>query len=139
MEGYCGMEQPSRVDKYGSLIIDFITNILIITLIFMNSQSNLVKFIAILIPLVYYPILHTIFSRSIGDIVFSLKIVDQRGNKIGYRLALERFICVIKYSFFILLFTNILFLFFFSRTGTDIREVSTDFEGESKTYLVKAD
>lgn len=132
------MEQPSRVDRYGSLIVDFINNILIITLLLMNSPSYLVKFIAIFIPVVYYPILHTLWSRSIGDIVFKLKVVDQQGNKIGFRLALNRFSCVFKYSILILLFTNLLFIIFFSGTGKEIREVSFDYEGESKTYLVKA-
>lgn len=125
------------MERNGSLIIDLITNILIITLIFINTSSNLVKFIAVLIPVVYYPVLHTIFSRSVGDIVFGLKIVDPQGNVIGFRSALKRYFCVFKYSAFILMFTNLLFLLFFFRTGNDIREVSTDFEGESKTYLVK--
>ena len=138
MEGSCVMEQPSRADRYGSLMVDFIT-ILIITILLMNSPSYLVKFIAIFIPLVYFPILHTLWSRSIGDIVFKLKVVDQQGNKIGFRLALNRFSCVFKYSIFAALFTNLLFMFLMLVSGTikDIREVSFDYEGESETYLVK--
>ena len=131
------MEQPSRVDRYKSLTIDFII-ILEITILLMHSPSYLVKFVAILIPLVYFPILHTLLSRSIGDIVFNLKIVDQQGNKIGFRLALNRFLGVFKCSVFALLLTNLLFLFYFlsSRTFKDIPEV-LDYEEESKTYLAK--
>lgn len=132
------MGQPSRVDKNGSLIIDLITNGLIIIVLFMNSQSSLIRFIAIFIPVIYYPCLHTLFSRSIGDIIFNLKVVDQQGNKIGFRLALKRFFCVLKYSIFVLLFTNLLFLIFFSNTDKDIGKAAFDFEEECKTYLVKA-
>lgn len=62
------MEQPSMVDRYKSLMVDFII-ILEITILLMHSPSYLIKFIAIFIPLVYFPILHTLLSRSIGDIV----------------------------------------------------------------------
>lgn len=133
------MEQPSRADRYGSLMVDLI-NILIIIILLMSSPSYLVKFTAIFIPVVYFPLLHTLLSRTIGDIVFKLKVVDQQGNKIGFRLALNRLSCVFKYSIFAALFTNLLFMFImlFSGTVKDIREVSFDYEGESETYLVKA-
>lgn len=132
------MEQPSMVDRYKSLMVDFII-ILEITILLMHSPSYLVKFIAIFIPLVYFPILHTLLSRSIGDIVSKLKVVDQQGNKIGFWLALNRFFWVFKYSIFALLFSNLLFMFFILFPGTlkNITEVSFDYEGESKTYLVK--
>lgn len=138
MEGRDVMEQPSRVDRYGSLVIDLITNALMIIFFFMYPPFSLVKYIAIFIPVVYYPILHIICSRSIGDIVFGLKIVDQHGNRISYKLALDRFFCVLKYSCLLLIFTNLLFISFFLRTGRDIRDFSLDFQRESKTYLVKA-
>lgn len=64
------MEQSSRVDRYNSLVIDFII-ILEITILLMHSPSYLVKFVAILTPLIYFPILHTLLSRSLGDIVFN--------------------------------------------------------------------
>lgn len=131
------MEQPSRVDRNKSLVIDFII-IAEITILLMHSPSYLIKFVAILTPLVYFPLLHTLLSRSIGDIVFKLKVVDQQGNKIGFRLALTRFLGVFKFSVFALLLTNLLFLFYFlsSRTFKDIPEV-LDYEEESKTYLAK--
>ena len=93
------------------------------------SPSYLVKFTAIFVPVVYFPILHTLWSRTIGDIVFKLKVVDQQGNNIGFRLALNRFSCVFKYSIFAALFTNLLFMFLMLVSGTvkDIREVSFDF------------
>ena len=133
------MEQPSMAERYGSLVVDFVT-ILIIMVLLVTSSSYLVKFLALFIPVIYFPVLHTLLSRSIGDLVFKLKIVDQQGDKIGLRLALDRFKCVFKYSIFSMLFTNLLFLFFmfFSGTVKDIREVSFDYEGESQTYLVKA-
>lgn len=132
------MEQPSMVDRYKSLMVDFII-ILEITILLMHSPSYLVKFIAIFIPLVYFPILHTLLSRSIGDIVSKLKVVYQQGNKIGFWLALNRFFWVFKCSIFALLFSNLLFMFFILFPGTlkNITEVSFDYEGESKTYLVK--
>lgn len=132
------MTQPSRIEKSGALIIDLISNVFIVTAIFINSQSSLIRFIAIFIPIIYYPCLHTLFSRSIGDTVFNLKVVDRQGKKIGLELALKRFSCVLKYSLFILLLTNILFVICFSRTTKDIREISYNFEDESKTYLIKA-
>ncbi len=131
------MEQPSRLDRYKSLTIDFII-IFEITILLMHSPSYMIKFVAILIPLVYFLILHTLLSRSIGDIVFKLKIVDQQGNKIGFRLALKRFLGVLKFSIFALLLTNLLFLFYFlsSRRFKDIPQV-LDYEEESQTYLAK--
>lgn len=131
------MEQPSRIDRNGSLIIDFITAALMIILLLNTSRSYLAIIIAILIPVIYYPCFHTLFSRSIGDMVFNLKVVDQGGHKIGFRLALKRFFCVLKYSIFVLLLTNLLFFIYFSRSEKDIRDTSFDFEAESKTYLVK--
>jgi uncharacterized RDD family membrane protein YckC len=132
------MNQPSKLDRYGSLIVDLTSNILIITILLVNFQSYLVKFIAIFIPVIYYPILHTLWSRSIGDLVFNLKVVNQQGNKIDFRLARKRFFCIIKYSIVVLLYTNLLMIVFLFRNGQNIREVSLDFEGESQTYLVKA-
>jgi len=125
------------VDRYKSLFIDFIL-ILEITILLMHSPSYFVKFIAIFIPLVYFPILHTLLSRSIGDIVSKLKIVDQQGNKIGFRQALDRFINIFKSSMFALLLSNLLFMFFFLFSGT-LRDTKGlfDYETESKTYLVK--
>lgn len=129
------MKQPSMIDRYKALMVDFII-ILEITILLIYSPSYPVKFMAIFIPLVYFPILHTLLSRSIGDIVFNLKVVDQQGNKIGFRLALNRFFWVFKGSIFALLFSNLFFMFLLFFTGT-FREVSFDYEGESKTYLVK--
>lgn len=133
------MEQPSNVDRYGALVVDVIS-ILIITVLLLNSSSYLANFIGIFIPVVYFPILHTLLSRSIGDMVFNLKLVDQQGNKIGFRLTLNRFICVFKYSIFAAIFTNLFLMFIMLFTGAikDIRDVSFDYEDESGTYLVKA-
>ncbi|HWI54631.1 MAG TPA: RDD family protein [Desulfobacteria bacterium] len=133
------MEQPSRADRYGSLMVDVI-NILLLALLLMYSPSHLIKFTAVFIPVVYFPILHTLLSRSIGDMVFKLKVVDNQGNRIGFRLALKRFFYVLKSSIFAALFTNLLFmlLMLFSGTIKDISEVSFDYEGESGTYLIKA-
>lgn len=132
------MKRPSMLERYGSLSVDVI-NILIITLLLLNSSSSLVKFIAIFVPVVYFPFLHTLLSRSIGDIVFQLKIVDQEGNKISFRLAQDRFICVFKFSIISIIFSNLLFIFLALFTGTfkNITDAFFDYENESKTYLVK--
>lgn len=130
------MNQPSKADRYKSLIVDFLI-ILILMFLLITKASFQAKFYAIFIPLVYFPILHALMSRSIGDIIFNLKIVDQKGNKIGFRLALNRFFWVVKYFLFSLFLTNILFLFFMFSQGNQ-RNLSVDYEGESGTYLVKA-
>lgn len=136
IEGDFVMEQPSRVHRFGSLLVDFIT-IFIIILLLANSPSYPVKLIAIFIPLVYFPILHAILSRSIGDMVFELKVVDQQGNNIGFRLALNRFFSAFKYSIFSLILSNLFVMFYFFFSG-NLKEISFDYEEESQTYLVKS-
>ncbi|TGE31085.1 RDD family protein [Desulfosporosinus sp. Sb-LF] len=128
------MEQPSRVYRLGSLVVDF-TTIFIIILLLANSVSYPTKIIAIFIPLVYFPILHTILSRTIGDMVLDLKVVDQQGNNIGFRLAINRFFSAFKYSIFSLILSNLLVMFYFFFSG-DLKEISFDYEEESQTYLV---
>lgn len=129
------MEQPPKADRYKSLLVDFII-ILILMFLLITKASFQLKFYASFIPLVYFPILHTLMSRSIGDIIFNLKIVDQQGNKIGFQQAFNRFFWVVKYFLFSLFLTNILFLFFIFSQGQK-RDLSVDYEGESGTYLVK--
>ncbi len=132
------MEQASKADRYKSLMVDCVI-ILEIAILLMINPFYPVKFIALVIPVLYFPLLHALLSRSIGDLVFKLKIVDRQGNKIGYRLALNRFIWVLKCSAFASIFTNLLFMFliFFSDALNNMRDVSFDYEGESGTFLVK--
>lgn len=128
------MEQPSRVYRLGSLVVDF-TTIFIMILLLANSVSYPANLIAIFIPLVYFPILHTILSRTIGDMVLDLKVVDQQGNNLGFKLAMNRFISAFKYSIFSLILSNLLVMFYFFISG-DLKEISFDYEEESQTFLV---
>lgn len=129
------MQQPSRVNRFSAILVDFITMFIIILLLG-DSPSYPVKFIAVSIPLVYFPILHTILSRSIGDMDFELKVVDQQGNNVGFRISLRRFFCAFKYSIFSLILSNLLVMFYFFSSG-NLKEISFDYEEESQTYLVK--
>jgi uncharacterized RDD family membrane protein YckC len=128
------MEQPSRVYRLGSLVVDF-TTIFIIILLLANSVYYPANLIAIFIPLIYFPILHTILSRTIGDMVLDLKVVDQQGNNLGFKLAMNRFISAFKYSIFSLILSNLLVMFYFFISG-DLKDISFDYEEESQTYLV---
>lgn len=128
------MEQPSRVYRLGSLVVDY-TTIFIMILLLANSVSYPANLIVIFIPLVYFPILHTILSRTIGDMVLDLKVVDQQGNNLGFKLAMNRYISAFKYSIFSLILSNLLVMFYFFISG-DLKEISFDYEEESQTYLV---
>lgn len=129
---------PNKIRAF-TLITDTLIIGLLSYLYLTHSKNALALIIWLFFIFAYFPIFHWIFSRTPGDLVWGLKVVNREGKRPGFWPAIDRFFGVFAKLYILsLALDSLIFLLTLFGSGTlkDVVNEPLDYEKESKTFLV---
>lgn len=143
LRGVIFLRKAKEKERFFSRLLDIVLIALVFGMFFhFKFEVEYPTVFTILVVIIYFPIVHSIFSRSIGDFLMGLKIVDKNGHKITPSLAIMRFfafVANIVYSRYSINDSETTFKTS-NPTGfwqTHYENFSLTYEKDSETFLMK--